>query len=133
MKHVLDASAILAYLREEEGAQRVAQIIRFSGAVTSSVNLAEVLAKSADIGEKPDHVFQHLQNNLMSQGILDVYPFDAILALRSAQLRAQTRSLGLSLADRVCLAIGKLHKLPVVTTDRSWKKLSIGVKIEVIR
>jgi PIN domain nuclease of toxin-antitoxin system len=44
-----------------------------------------------------------------------------------------TKSLGLSLADRACLALGRIHRLPVLTTDRAWRSLRLSIRIEVIR
>jgi ribonuclease VapC len=50
-----------------------------------------------------------------------------------AGLRVLTKPLRLSLADRACLALGRLNRLPVLTTDRAWRSLHVSVKIEVIR
>lgn len=48
-------------------------------------------------------------------------------------LRATTRQLGLSLADRVGLALGLRLGVPVVTADRAWAGLDVGSAIDVIR
>jgi PIN domain nuclease of toxin-antitoxin system len=45
----------------------------------------------------------------------------------------QTRALGLSLGDRACLALAIALKAPVWTSDRSWKKLNIGVTVHLMR
>jgi PIN domain nuclease of toxin-antitoxin system len=66
-------------------------------------------------------------------GTIEVVPFTESYAREAARLRAATRHLSLSLADRACLALGRLHRLPVLTTDRAWRSLHISVKIEVIR
>ncbi len=52
---------------------------------------------------------------------------------RAGDLITETRPLGLSLADRACLALGLDLKVPVYTADRSWKNLKVGVRIHVIR
>jgi len=48
-------------------------------------------------------------------------------------LLPQTRSLGLSLGDRACLALGIVLKAPIYTADRAWKDLRLKVSIHVIR
>ncbi len=64
---------------------------------------------------------------------LDVVPFDAQHAESMAQLRASTRHLGLSLADRACLALAMERSGTAVTADRAWSKLLDGVRVRVIR
>ncbi len=64
---------------------------------------------------------------------LDVEPFDAAMAYETGLLRQRTRRLGLSLGDRACLALGQRLSLPVLTTDRRWKAVRIGVKVRVVR
>jgi len=66
-------------------------------------------------------------------GTIELVPFTEAHAREPARLRPATRRLGLSLADRACLARGRLHRLPVLTTDRAWRSLRISVRIEVIR
>jgi ribonuclease VapC len=48
-------------------------------------------------------------------------------------LTARTRTLGLSLGDRACLALGIALRAPVYTADRAWKKLKLDVPIHIIR
>jgi PIN domain nuclease of toxin-antitoxin system len=64
---------------------------------------------------------------------LTVVPFTALLAFRAAELRNPTRKIGLSLGDRACLATALELGLPVVTADRVWSKLKLGIDIHVIR
>ena len=103
-----------------------------TGALVSTVNWAEVLARLVDVGGDPEET---AAKALPSSGIGQValVPFDDEQARETARLRRSTRSLGLSLADRAALALGKLRRLPVLTTDRAWRSLRISVKIEVIR
>ena len=51
----------------------------------------------------------------------------------STRLRSVTRHAGLSLGDRACLALGDRLGCPVVTADRVWASLDVGVAIVVIR
>jgi ribonuclease VapC len=50
------------------------------------------------------------------------------LAFQAAALKASTRFLGLSFADRACLALGQMRNLPVITGDRNWLKLQLPVE-----
>lgn len=125
---VLDASAILAVIFEEVGAERVA--LHLPGAMVSTVNVAEVMTKLFDLGmpeETVDAVVTGLQ--------LTVLSFDLDQAAEAARLRIQTRGAGLSLGDRACLAAAKLQNVSALTADRAWKGLqrSIGVKVEMLR
>jgi PIN domain nuclease of toxin-antitoxin system len=123
---VLDASALLALLNGEPGAQEVEQAI--PGAAINAVNLSEVVAKLADSGMPKKAVLQALE------GIeLEIHPLDVALAYETGFLRPQTRSLGLSFGDRACVATGKHLGVPVLTTDRNWKTLDVGVEVRVIR
>jgi PIN domain nuclease of toxin-antitoxin system len=64
---------------------------------------------------------------------LDVHAFDAAQAWEAGLLRPRTRDLGLSLGDRACLALGRALGRPVLTTDRNWSKLRVGVEILTVR
>ncbi len=127
MTTLLDASALLALVNEESGADKVEKVL--GEAAVSTINLAEVASKLTDRNWLPDDIaplFQHLQ--------LEVLPFEIDTALMTGQLRSPTKALGLSLADRVCLATGLLSKYPVLTADKVWMKVKIrGLKIDCIR
>ena len=125
-KYILDASAILAYLNDEPGGERLEEIIGDS--CVSAVNLGEVLTRLSD-----DEVPEAEAHTLISLLKLEVANFDPHSAWTAARLRPLTRSIGLSFGDRACLALGLHLALPVVTADRIWKNLDIGVSIELIR
>lgn len=124
---VLDASALLAILNEEAGAEQLTLEL-LSEAAASTVNLAEVQGKLVDLGLSPDDAWEATLS-----AIRDVVPFSADQAKLAGNLVAQTRALGLSLGDRACLALGLDLKAPVYTADKSWKKLKLGIRIHVIR
>ena len=65
--------------------------------------------------------------------VQEVLPFTADHARLVGNLIAETRTLGLSLADRACLALGLSLKAPVYTADRSWKNLKLGLQVHLIR
>ena len=128
---VLDASALLALLRAERGGARVAAAI-VPGALISTLNWAEVLARLVDLGGDPAGVTA-MSLPPAGSSVVEVVPFDDAQARETARLQARTRSLGLSLADRAALGLARLRGLPVLTSDRAWRSLHLSIKIEVIR
>ena len=96
--------------------------------IMSSVNAAEVYSKLTEWG-MPETV-QDQAFALVPARIVD---FDAGLARLAGDLRAQTRSLGLSLGDRACLALAHREGLPAVTADRVWAEVDIGAEVSLIR
>jgi len=126
MTVVLDASALIAFLLEEPGAEVVAQ--HLSDALVSSVNMTEVVAKLVDLGQTSEEITLTLRR-LGSR----IVPFDAAQALAAGLLRHATRAAGLSVGDRACLVLAGSEGLPAVTADRAWAGLDHGVEVEVIR
>jgi ribonuclease VapC len=124
---VLDASALLALLNREVGHERVTQVIA-DGAAISAVNLSEVVAKLAERGAAEDEIREAL-NSLR----LEVLEFHAEFAYHTGLLRPLTRQAGLSLGDRACLALARALGLPVITAEREWASLQLGITIRVIR
>lgn len=124
---VLDASAILAMLNEEPGAEKITLEL-LSQATTSTVNLAEVQAKLVREGGDPEEVW-----GLILDPLPDVEPFTAEQAKIAGDLVQKTSALGLSLGDRACLALAIVLGAPVYTTDQPWKKLKVGIPIHLIR
>lgn len=125
-KVVIDASAVLAVLQKEPGAEKV--LARLSEAVISAVNFAEVVSKLSHTGDDLSQVLPDLHNL-----IRDIRPFDVAQAESAGMLARPTRSHGLSLGDRACLTLGRSLNLPVLTADQEWLKLDLGISIEVIR
>ena len=126
-KIVLDASALLAILNQEPGAEKLTPEL-LSAAIMSTVNLAEVHSKLVALGISPDDAW-----DAALSPIQEVVPFTPEHARLVGDLVRQTRSLGLSLGDRACLALGLALHAPVYAADKSWKKLKVGVRIHVIR
>ena len=129
---VLDATALLAYLNDEAGAQPVEDAL-VSGSAISAVNMAEVLSKLAELGKEPDEVSAELQRRGFLGGTLAVVPLTAEDAVVLANLHRRTKAHGLSLGDRACLGLALRLRLPALTADRAWSRLKIGVKVKVIR
>ena len=131
---VLDASALLALLQDEPGAERVEDALA-RGAVMSAVNWAETLSRLAEFGVTPESAAGRLHAGASGEAALAVAPFDAVQARDVARFRQPTRHLKLSLGDRACLALGRAAGLPVLTTDRAWREAGkrLKVRVEVIR
>jgi len=124
---VLDASAILAFLLQEPGHDKITTAM-LTRAVASSVNIAEVQTRLVREGGLPDEAWADARTTIQR-----VVPFDENDARVTGSLVAQTKHLGLSLGDRACLSLGIALKAPIYTADRSWKKLNLGIPIHVIR
>lgn len=123
---VVDASAVIARLKAEPGAELVEA--RASDALMSAVNYAEVLAKLSDLG-----VADLAALGGVAGLNIAIVPFDEPAAMRAGLLRSATRRLGLSLGDRACLALAQATGLPVLTADRAWAELDLGVEVVLIR
>ena len=128
MRVVLDASALLAGLNGEPGADRVAATLE--DGVVSAVNFAEVAGGLARRGNSPERV-----RAVLAALACAVIPADEEMAVDAGLMRALTNRAGLSLGDRFCLALGRRLRAPVLTTDRQWALIAddVGVKVEVIR
>jgi len=129
---VLDASALLAHLRDEPGADVVAEAIA-SGAVVSTVNLAEVFSRVADRGDDPAKLAAELTQSGLLDGAITVEPFTAADAIDAGRLRPLTRDAGLSLGDRACLALARRLDAPALTADTDWQGVAHGVELRPIR
>lgn len=124
---VLDSSVILAVIHGEPGSDKVLPEL-LANSIVSSVNLAEVQGKLVSKGWDAEQAWED------ATGVIDrVVPFSLEHARTVGNLISETRSLGLSLADRACLALGLALNAPVYTADRSWKNLKLGLRINVIR
>lgn len=129
---VLDASAMLAYLFDEDGAGLVETALNDSACI-GAINWAEVLSKVEDKGHSSEALIITLTNQGLLGNTLEVLSTTEQDALLIAQLRPQTKLLGLSLGDRACLALGKRLEIPVLTADTAWNDLALNISIRMIR
>lgn len=123
---VLDASALLALLNQEEGAERVAPFL--ADAVISTVNLAEVVTRLALAG-MPETAIREALALLPLESV----PFDVGQAIEVGLLAPTTRPSGLSLGDRACLILARRLDATAVTADQAWVGIDAGVAVELIR
>ena len=124
---ILDASAVLALIREEPGADKVAPYI--GRAAISAVNLQEVVKELLLSGLDEETI-----RELLDELRLDVHAHDVEAAYAAAALHAQTRQFGRGLGDRSCLALAVQLGVPALTADREWKKVKVkNLKLGLIR
>jgi len=131
--HVLDASAVLAYLQQEKGQDRVEAALEEGPCWMTAVNLCEVLGKLCQMGMP----LREARAAVDDLGLI-VINFDPELAAIAAFLRVRTKSIGASLGDRACLALAQqaAHSQAtplVLTADPAWAKLKWPFKIVAIR
>ncbi len=124
--YVLDASALLAVMLGEPGADAVNAVL--NRAKIGAVNLSEVVAKLQERGVPDGAIDQSLADL-----DLTVISFDQDQAIRAGKLRLPTRGAGLSLGDRACLAVAGSLGAIAITTDQAWAKLSVDIEIALAR
>jgi ribonuclease VapC len=126
---VLDASALLAFLRRERGAEPVSDLIA-AGASICTASLAEVMAVLVR-----DGIPASSAADVLSKLPVEIVDLTLDIALSSGALIALTRRAGLSFGDRACLALAKREGLPAVTADAAWTTIAeaVGVAVRLIR
>jgi ribonuclease VapC len=127
---VLDASALVAYARDEPGAHAVAARLRSGGRLlVSAVNWAEAAGKLREYRMTPAILRQALA--AVEAEVVAFTEGDAELV---GKLTPRVRLLGLSLGDRACLALARSMNATVLTADQSWSRLDLErLHVEVIR
>jgi PIN domain nuclease of toxin-antitoxin system len=123
---VLDASAVLAFLFGEQGGEKVLAVL--GGSIIPAINWAEVVQRAMAFGIECDEVRSEFEGTGAR-----IVPVEAAHAEQAARLREPTRSAGLSLADRVCFAVAAERRSAVMTADRAWENVDIGVEVRLIR
>lgn len=125
---VIDASALIATLRNEIGADTVDE--QLDGAMMASVNFGEAAQRQFRDGKTRTDM-----HDLANELALVIMPVDAELALDAAEIREIGRASGLSQADCICLALAKREGVVVLTGDRNWLDVAdaIGVEVQLIR
>lgn len=123
---VLDASALLAVLNAEPGADVVRSAL--AGAVISAVNYSEVLKKTIERGGQIGEAAAIIHGLSIA-----IIPFDEEQASASAALYPQAKPHGMSFADRACLALGVHRRFTVLTAERKMRLLTLPIKVKLIR
>ena len=124
---VLDASAVLAFLRKESGGEAVLSYV--GRAAISTVNLQEVVKELALVGMSAVEAAE-----VIGELRLEVHPHDEAGAYGAGMLVLQTRQYGRGLGDRTCMALGLAMDVPVLTADGEWRRVEIdGLRLEHVR
>ena len=128
---VLDASAVLAFVKGEPGGDAV--LPHIGTAAISAVNLQEVVKDLALVGLSAAEAAEVLDDLH-----LDVRAHDADAAYAAGMLATATKRHGRGLGDRTCMALGIALGLPVLTADREWRRVAedgavAGLALEFVR
>lgn len=123
---VLDTSALLAFLHREAGGESIAPLL--ANAVLSAVNWSESRQKLARVDADVDGIQCTLEQTGTS-----ILPFTKDDANLAADLRGVGKQVGLSFADRACIALAQRLECPVVTADRAWAEIALSVEVCLIR
>ena len=123
---VADASAILATLLDEPGGEQLRNLGQ--PFVLSTVTHCEVAAVLTSKGFRGDEV-----REIVEPFRTKCRPLTPAQALQAGLWRAEARAKGLSLGDRCCLALEKDIGATVLTGDRAWAGLDLGVTIRLVR
>jgi ribonuclease VapC len=121
---VVDASVVLAWLQEESGSDQAEALLM--GGVIGAANWSEVLRKSRQHGVDAELVARLLPS--FGLDVADVTQQDAEQAAGIWR-----KAGGLSLAARLCLALGLRLGLRVATADRRWESLADRPELLLIR
>ncbi|MEO5661351.1 MAG: type II toxin-antitoxin system VapC family toxin [Polaromonas sp.] len=126
----LDASATIAFLQHETGDDVVKQALQTDHCAVRAANQSEVIAKSLDRGIDPQAVKTILAE--LTYTVIDNTAEDGIQA---GWMRSQTRTIGLTLRGRLCMATAQRRKVKILTADRPWLTVAqqMGLTIECIR
>jgi ribonuclease VapC len=123
---VLDASAVIAVLNSEPGAEIVLGVL--AGSVISAVNYSEILKKTIERNGSPERV-----SGIIRDLAVAIIPFDESHAAAAAALYPEAKPHGMSFADRACLSLGVLRRLTVMTAERKMALLTLPIKVKLIR
>jgi PIN domain nuclease of toxin-antitoxin system len=125
--HVLDASALLAVLNREAGADVVVPLL--PAAIMSAVNWSEVVQTALARGVVAG---SGMRQDVEATGV-SILPFEVGDGEGAARVWQRAPRRGLSLGDRACLALAEVRGGTAVTADRGWAHLGLGIQVLVIR
>jgi ribonuclease VapC len=125
-KSVLDASALLALVQDEPGAENVRPLIPL--AMISAVNYCETVQRLRRGGMPIESV-----SMILTPLVPDPIAFDKETAYVAASIHEKTRGQGLSFGDCACLALAIMRGVPAVTAEQKWDQCQVDVQVIRIR
>jgi PIN domain nuclease of toxin-antitoxin system len=125
-KVILDSSALLAFINQEQGSEIVEKYL--PNALMSSINIAEVIAVLSMI-DMPEDIITGIIDDLN----VEVINFDQEQALQTGFLRKTTKNAGLSLGDCACISVSSIKNLIIITANKIWTELGLKNDIVLIR
>lgn len=129
---VIDASALIAYLLDETGADFVEQQLQEHHCLLSVVQRTEVIGKLVGSGTFTQHQVETRLAPLARA--LMMVPFDLTQSDAAAYFYARRSPYKLSLGDCACLALAETRGEDVLTAERGWTQLpDLRVKVHLIR
>ena len=123
--HVLDSSAVLALILNEDGGDGVLPFLENS--LISSVNHAEIVTRLVREGLSGPDLEEAVR--LVS---LQIEPLTQAQSVQAGLLYSAGRVIGLSLGDRCCLALALEKEATVVTADHAWLNIAKVVDLEIV-
>lgn len=124
---IFDTSALFAIINKEKGYELAESVLAKSS--MSSVNVSEVVAVLTRAGLTPRDI-----REIIEESIPYIIDFDEEIAFTAGVIISESKSLGLSLGDRACIATGMVKGMEIYTADQVWTKLDIpSAKIKIIR
>ena len=117
-KVILDSSALLALIKNEEGSSVVEELL--GSIVMSSVNVSEAASILLDSAMRVEQVIKAIEPFVDS-----IVAFDFEYSILCADLKKSTKNLGLSIGDRACISLGIKLGLAIYTADRIWAELKL--------
>ena len=123
---VLDASALLAFLNCEPGADMVRSALQ--DAIISAVNYSEILKKTIERNGSPERV-----SGIIRDLAVSIVPFDEAHAAAAAQLYPEAKPYGMSFADRACLSLGVMRSSGVLTAEKKMRLVTLPIRVTLIR
>lgn len=90
---------------------------------------AIIAALNAEPGQEP------VDATIVRSLPLTVFDLDMETAIAAGGMMRVTRSFGLSLGDRICLALAAQRKCAAMTADRVWRDAGVvlGIEVRLIR
>lgn len=123
---IFDASALLALIKNEHVNLDLEKYL--GNIFMSSVNVSEV----AGILLESEMSYEECKNSIEPL-ITSIIVFDQEQSFLAANIKKQTKHLGLSLGDRACISLGLTTGYPIYTADKAWAKLNLNCEIILIR